>query len=358
MTIRKRGDSWYVDISEKGKPRVQKVIKHARTRAQALRAEAVIRAQMFEKRYGLTEKLECRFDKFVEETFKPHKKLKKSYRSIESICKALSDFFGKYLLSGIDSEMIEKYKQARISGKTNRGGYRSPLRVNKELQVLSSIFTLALEKKLVDARPKITPFDADGKRVRYLTADEEKRLVAALEGQPWLKNIVTMALHTGMRRGEIFGLQWFDVDLNKGVLNVRQTKSGKDRLVPVNSVVRELLESLPKSSGYVFPSPHTKGRLVDVKVSFNAARAAAKVPDFRFHDLRHTAASRMAEAGADAFTLAAIFGWSDIRMALRYAHAMDEAKRRAVENLAEKQSPREKRVTKEKRQTGGSAVSS
>jgi integrase len=142
------------------------------------------------------------------------------------------------------------------------------------------------------------------------------------------------------------------------LLNVRNTKSGKDRLVPVISVVRQLLESLPKSSGHVFPSPHTRGRPVDVKASFSAARAAAKISEFRFHDLRHTAASRMAGAGADAFTPAAIFGWSDIRMSLSYTHAMDDAERRAVENLAGKQRPREKSVTKEKRQTVGSAVNS
>ena len=86
-----------------------------------------------------------------------------------------------------------------------------------------------------------------------------------------------------------------------------------------------------------------------MKVSFNAAREAAKITDFRFHDLRHTAATRMAAGGAGAFTLSAIFGWSDIQMALRYTHTMDEAKIRAVEKLAERPSPHEKKVTKKKR---------
>jgi integrase len=73
--------------------------------------------------------------------------------------------------------------------------------------------------------------------------------------------------------------------------------------------------------------------------------------DFRFHDLRHTAATRMADSGADAFTLAAIFGWSDVRMALRYTHATDEAKRRAVENLVKPKiagGPSDESVTNEK----------
>lgn len=126
--------------------------------------------------------------------------------------------------------------------------------------------------------------------------------------------------------GEIFKLPWFDLSFERESIDVRQTKSGKDRLIPMNSIVRAVPESLPKSSSYVFPSPRTGAQLVDIKVSFMKAVADAKIKDFRFHDLRHTAATRMAAAGADAFTLCSIFGWSDIRMALRYTHAMTQAK--------------------------------
>lgn len=163
-----------------------------------------------------------------------------------------------------------------------------------------------------------------------------------------------VALNTGMRRGEIFGLQWFDVNFGRALINVRNTKTGKDRLVPMNSVVRELLESLPKSSGHVFPSPRTKERLVDIKVSFEAALTAAKLSVFRFHDLRHTAATRPGSAGVDAFTLCSIFGWSDVRVAQRDPHALSKARHEAVEKLTSG----DESVTKEKRQTGGSAVSS
>jgi integrase len=350
MTIRKRGDTWYVDISEKGKRRLQRAIKGARTRAQALKAEAAIRTRMFEKRYGLAEKPECRFDKFVEETFLPYKKLIKSYASIVTICKPLAGFFGKYAISEIDSQMIEHYKQMRVEETTIRGTKRSPLRVNKEIQVLSSIFTLAIEKELIASRPKINLFRVSGERIRYLTPDEEANLMTALDNRLWLKNIVLMALNTGMRRGEIFNLQWFDVDFERGLVHVRHTKSGKDRAIPMNSTVRALLEGLSKSSGYVFPSPRTGDRLVDIKIGFMAAVRAAKIKDFRFHDIRHCAATRMAEAGVDIFTLAAILGHEDIRMTKRYAHATDEAKRRAVEKLGQNQTPRDSNVTEEKGQ--------
>src|ERR1700752_1454451 len=203
MTVRKRGEHWYVDISEKGRHRVQRILKGARTKAQALKAEARLRTQIFEKRYGLVERPECRFDKFVDNSFLPTKKLKKSYKSIESICRALKTFFGKHFVSEVDTEMIERYRQIRVEQKTRLGRKRSPLRVNKEMQVLSSIFTLALEKQLIVSRPRPIMFRVSGERVCYLTSEEEARLFDVLEACDWLKSIVVMALHTGMRRGEI-----------------------------------------------------------------------------------------------------------------------------------------------------------
>ena len=134
-----------------------------------------------------------------------------------------------------------------------------------------------------------------------------------------------------MRRGEICNLQWFDLNFDRGLIHVRNTKNGKDRIIPMNGTVRQLLEtqkvlrvrkaqenvekgksSVP--SPYVFPSPRTEKRLVEIKYSFVRAVKQAKIIDLRFHDLRHTAATRMGDAGADAFTLARssvglTFGW-------------------------------------------------
>jgi len=93
MSVRKRGEHWVVDISERGRHRVQRVLKGARTKAQALKAEAKLRTQIFEKKFGLVERPECRFDKLVDNSFLPTKKLKKSYASIDSICKPSQEFF-------------------------------------------------------------------------------------------------------------------------------------------------------------------------------------------------------------------------------------------------------------------------
>ena len=124
--------------------------------------------------------------------------------------------------------------------------------------------------------------------------------------------------------GEICGLQWFDLNFERGLIHFRNTKNGKDRLIPMNATVRTLLEerrtrraqlrllapdgarcgrdARAPSSGYVFPSPRTGERLVEIKYSFARAIKDAKITDLRFHDLRPTAATRMGDAGADAFT--------------------------------------------------------
>jgi integrase len=93
------------------------------------------------------------------------------------------------------------------------------------------------------------------------------------------------------------------------------------------------LGRLQRNKELVFPSPRTGERLNDIKKSFRRAVIEAGLEDFRFHDLRHTAATRMADSGADAFTLAKILGHSNIQMTARYTHATDSAIRRAVENL-------------------------
>jgi integrase len=81
---------------------------------------------------------------------------------------------------------------------------------------------------------------------------------------------------------KIFNLTWFDVDLSRGLIHVRVSKNGKDRFVPINQTVRAMLEGLLRISEYVFPSPKTEGRLVDVKFRFDKAKREAGIRDFRF----------------------------------------------------------------------------
>jgi integrase len=212
---------------------------------------------------------------------------------------------------------------------------RSPATVNRELSVLSKIFSLAFEAELVDENPcrRVRKLRVSNLCGHCLTAEEEEALFNELAGVEWVANIVLFALHTGMRRSEIFNLRWFDIDTTRETVHVRQSKNGRARAVPMNETVKVLLQNLPKASAHVFPSPKTGGRVADVGRQFERAAKAAGLGGFRFHDLRHTAATRMAAAGVDPFTLAYIFGWSDIRMSMRYTHATNPNMRQAVRSL-------------------------
>ena len=173
----------------------------------------------------------------------------------------------------------------------------------------------------------------DNERVRYLTEDEEQRLFQALEDNQQLNDIVTVALHTGMRRGEIFNLKWFDLDFDRGLIQVRKTKTKLNRAVPMNARVKEVLNQQSRTSEFVFTSLKTGGRLKDVKKAFNTARLEAGIADFQLRDLRHSCATRLSDRGEELVTVAEILGHTDIRMTKRYSHGMQERKREALEKL-------------------------
>lgn len=139
-----------------------------------------------------------------------------------------------------------------------------------------------------------------------------------------------------MRRGELFNLTWEKVDFARDVIYVINTKSGKDRVVPMNQIVRDELTKMKdqSTSESVFVSHRTGINLTETKKGFNAACSEAGIKNFRFHDLRHTAGTRLADAGVDAFTIKEILGHSSIQTSAIYVHATNEGKRRAVEALA------------------------
>ncbi len=364
INIRKPGEigqSYYYDFTIKGK-RYRGALPEARNHAQAVQAAESVWDDIFNERFNpapVVPEPELLFTDFVKETYLPLQKTnkKRSLARDEQVAGVLCEFFEGQTLKGIKKADVEKFKRERSESMTRYERKRSPATVNRELAVLSSVLTLAVDDELLPSNPcrRVRPLRMDNQRSRYLTSDEEKLLLEALAGQEWLKNVVVMAINTGMRRGELFKLHWFDVDFARGVIHVRDTKSAKDRVVPMNEAVREMLERQPKTSGHVFPSPKTGGQLVDIKNPFGAACETAKIKDLRFHDLRHSAATRMADAGVNLVVIAEILGHGDIRTTKRYSHAMEESKREAVEKLTGKGSARQTSVKNEERQAGGLA---
>lgn len=148
---------------------------------------------------------------------------------------------------------------------------------------------------------------------------------------------LVVALSTGMRKDEILGLRWADVDFVKGFVRVTdaESKSGRERNILMNALVFETLRSMDRTAEYVFQNPDTGKHLRQIDGSFRTALDRAGIKGFRIHDVRHTAASRMIEAGVDIVTVSRILGHATIQMTMRYAHPTPEAMRLAVEKLGE-----------------------
>ena len=176
----------------------------------------------------------------------------------------------------------------------------------------------------------------DNKKTEFLAPEEIQRLLEAIKQDKHSQagNIMKMALFTGMRRSEILGLRWRDIDFKNNFITLRETKSGKTHKLPLNSGARDVLASIERGKGGdVFPGSLDKQRS-NINRAINAIKTAAKLPeDFRpLHGLRHHYASMLASSGKiDLYTLQKLMTHSDHRMTERYAHLHDDALRKGAD---------------------------
>ncbi len=206
----------------------------------------------------------------------------------------------------------------------------------KELNILKHLFNLAVEWELVPQNPaqgmKMPRVPAG--RVRYLQPSE---LHSVLKACPhWLQPIAGLLAFTGMRRSEVLGLRWLDVDRKGERIMLPQTKNGDGRIVWLNTLACQVLDSIPKNGAKptdrVFPA---SDEVSPENVSLAFLRACRKlgIADFRLHDLRHTAASWLRMSGADLQDVAELLGHRDLRMTKRCSHLSPAHLSAAVQRL-------------------------
>lgn len=308
---------------------------------------------------------------FIEDDYAPwllehHKRGKETAQRLRTVFADLLDT----KLGDLNAWTIEKWRTARL-----KAAHAKPATVNSHLTMLKAALARAVAWKLLPKHPlaDVRPLKADKTgRVRFLTPDEEARLRAALDvrdearrkrreaanvwrrergyaewptdGAGHLTPIVIVALNTGMRKGEIFNLRWPDVDLDRALVTVRGegigeegAKSKQTRYLPLNSDVVTVLRAwhahATDPAGYVFPGRTAGERLDDVKKAWAPVVTAATLANFTFHDLRHTFASKLVQAGVDLNTVRELLGHADLKMTLRYAHLAPEHKAAAVAKL-------------------------
>ena len=228
----------------------------------------------------------------------------------------------------LTAHRIEQFKRERLRGtwKAHRQQRRAkriqPATVNRELDTLKSILSKAVEwGKLVDSPARgVKRLPVDNRRTRILSLDEQRRLLRACAGK--LQGIVVLALITSARIGEILTLRWEQCE--GGYLTFFKTKNGRARRIPISATMADVFSEQPALSPWVFTNPRTGKPYTTVAASFRRAleRAGIQTRDVTPHTLRHTALSRMIEAGYDDYTVMAISGHSSTRM-LRALHASD-----------------------------------
>jgi len=305
---------------------------------------------------------------FLEDQFAPWAKAhhRDHVNNVRAIRAAFADLL-TLPLSEIDHRRVERLRVVWVSGGN------SPATANRNLQRIKGLLSRAVEWGLLLEHPlaKLHRLKTDSKgRVRFLSNEETAALLKAMDQReenirserdsancwrkerncellPSLRNVtfadhlkplVLLSLKTGMRRGEIFNLEWRDVNFNGKILTVegQTSKSGQTRHIPLNKqalyVLEEWRAQSTSHSGYVFPSK-SGGRLDNVKKSWVGLLQLAKIDEFRWHDLRHSFASKLVMEGVALNTVRELLGHSDIAMTLRYAHLAPDTKAAAVELL-------------------------
>lgn len=258
---------------------------------------------------------------------------------------------GKETMESIDRSFdwlldyeIEKIQKLNIEDwrtKQRKSGKKAAT-LNRELTALIAMFNWGVEHEIIKTNPiagiaRLREIDSDTK-IRFLSEDERSRLLSVIEDrEDYMRILIIVAMNTGIRKGSLFALEWFDVDfVNKTIiLRATTTKSEKMIILPINAIViNELKEWKELTPGMlVFPSPKNGQKLNNVQTAWETILKQAKIENFRFHDLRHDFASRLVQKGVPLIVVRDLLGHSDIKSTQKYAHLAPSDKANAVELL-------------------------
>jgi len=340
-----KAERWYIWYYDEKRKRVQKVIKNAKNRQEAVIAMHTEVSKAFNREFSKDkERKKISFREFAEVYLKNYAIPKKrSWKSDKKYLKAqLVPFFGGMEVSEITPLYVNKFMVKR-----QRDGVKNST-INRELTVLKKMLNLAIEWGFeIEKNPvKKGNFfsEEEYRRNRILSYEEEKRLYEA--AAPHIKPVLTCALSTGMRYSEILGLKWENVDLEKRQITIKaeSSKSGKRRLIPVNDKLFAEMEKLKRLNNgisdfvFLYEDPETgKQRPVKtVRRAFVMACRRANIKDMTFHDLRHTVGSRLISRGVDPVSVKNILGHANLKTTEIYLHSSLKQMREAVEMLDER----------------------
>ena len=335
MGLYKRGTLWWMRFSIQGKQ-----IRRSTGTSDRKLADKVFKKVMgeiaegdwFERLPGEEKTLSELFGKYLEEHSKPNKS-GKSYVRDKAIAERMVKKFGDVTVAEVSAEAIFDYKRKR------REENVAPATLNKELSFLRHALELAVvwEWLVINPAVRIPREKVKNRMERWLTEEEEEKLLNACP--EWLRDMVIFSLNTGFRQNEMLSLTWSQVDLSRKTILFWDQKNGGRDTVPINPAAEEILKKHWKvrslSSDHVFltsnGTPFIARNLIR---SFSIALEKAGIEKFRWHDLRHTFATRLIHEGVDLYKVQRLGRWRSVSMVMRYAHHSVESLRTGMEAVS------------------------
>lgn len=280
--------------------------------------------------------------KLVEPIYKGETRVSglRSWRTQRGLLGKLRAHFGKQRIQSITHSDIEAYRTKRLQTKTAYGAERTITSVNRELALLRAVLNFARRSGWLTRNPfemgeTLISLADENQRDRILTPEEETCLLAACDDRrAHIRPLIIAAIDTGMRFGELLRLRWSDVDFAANLIRVRKTttKTWEGRTIGITARLRDELQRLwERGTGNT--SESVFGIKDNIKRAFTTARERAGIDDLHFHDLRHTATTRMIQAGMPPMEVMKITGHKQMATFLRYLNTDHQTARRAAEAL-------------------------
>ena len=265
------------------------------------------------------------FSAFIHEHYMPHaKSRKRSWKAEQGILRRdILPELGEMPLGTITRLTLVHWQE----GMLGRG--LAPSTCNRALFLLKYALNCALRWGFISDSPArdVQALPEKEFRERYLTEDEARRLLEILkeEKDQQAAHVVRLLLFTGARKSEILAARWENVDVERRILTVPLSKSGKARHIPLSEAALQVLANLPRCSEWLFPSPRTEGHITSVFNAWDRVRTKAGLKDVRLHDLRHSFASFLVNDGCTLYEVQKILGYHDPKVTTRYAHLAQDS---------------------------------
>ena len=332
-TILKRGKIWYIDYQYKGK-RIRRSLKTTSKKVAEL-AQKNFDVRIAKEELNIAGPRKISFEEFSTRFLNWYKvqNAQKSYKDYWNLFNStLIPHFKDYYVGDINPEIIENYKIQRAENV-------KPASVNKELTALKHFFNKAIQWGYGSENPllKVKKLRVSQKKFRFLTLEEIDLVLKNCATH--LRPIILTATHSGLRKSELFRLEWQDIDFKQGFITVtakgeEHTKNYRNREIPMTAQLVEYLKTLERKGHWVFSKENGERYSGWIRKSIESVVNLTGIERFTLHDLRHTFASHLVMEGTDLPTVQKLMGHANISTTMIYAHLAPDHLKSAIDRLS------------------------